>query len=131
MPSDTCSDDTDRDWPGAETWLCDGCDEPKPTDECWPCTTDDGQIVLCPDCRDERGVDPILPDGGQSAGVTEQIRRDAECCPNCQDRGYEHESADNSRLDHHIWICTNDNCRIIRYKVRTATDQNKSMEGSQ
>ncbi|MFW6435708.1 MAG: hypothetical protein ACOCY1_04935, partial [Halovenus sp.] len=48
------------------TWLCDGCDEPKPTDECWPCNTADGRLVLCPACRDERGVEPItLPDGGQ------------------------------------------------------------------
>ncbi len=42
-----------------ETWLCEGCETPKPTEECWPCQTDAGRRVLCADCRDERGVDGI------------------------------------------------------------------------
>jgi len=48
------------------------------TEDCWPCNTDDGRLVLCPDCRDERSVEPItLTDGGVMSSAREP--REAHC----------------------------------------------------
>jgi len=44
-------------------YLCDGCnDDQYPASKCWPCHTNNGRQVLCPDCRDQEGVEPILLD---------------------------------------------------------------------
>ncbi|MBP1953615.1 hypothetical protein J2752_000496 [Halarchaeum rubridurum] len=53
-------------WPGEDTWLCDGCSEPQPRDRVWPCQTSSGRQCLCEACREARDVDPIvLPDSGR------------------------------------------------------------------
>jgi len=60
-------------------YLCDGCnDDQHPAEDCWPCNTDDGRLVLCPDYRDERSVEPItLTDGGVMSSAREP--REAHC----------------------------------------------------
>jgi ribosomal protein L37AE/L43A len=103
-------------------------DDISTVEECAYCGWSPAAIILvdgdwqCYNCgHDPDETGELVTDGGtdKCSSVIDQIRRDAGCCPNCQDHGQEHLSADDSRLDHHIWICINDNCRIIRYKVHT------------
>lgn len=61
-----------RDEQGDATWYCDGCNQPKPTEECWPCKTPEGRQTLCASCRDAPNVEPVtLADGGDhpSGGI--------------------------------------------------------------
>ena len=56
--------------------------------------------------------------------VPDQIRRDAQCCPNCT----EHGSQDLSQDGFEEWRCTNENCRVEVYRVRidsSGRDQNE------
>lgn len=57
-----------------ETYLCEGCDDEKPWNDCQPCRTDEGRMVLCSDCREKRGVEPVYTDGGSDM----YVRMDSE-----------------------------------------------------
>jgi len=58
-----------------ETYICGGCHDEKPWDECQPCHTDEGRMVLCQDCRDDRGDEPVYADGGVISEMAEQAAR--------------------------------------------------------
>ena len=61
------------------------------------------------------------------SGVSEQIKRDAECCPNCT----KHGSHDVSQDEFQEWRCTNTNCRVEVYRVRFVEPDSDHSDGGE